>query len=397
MNAFIRSNRDLVKAMNRSLLLNIIRREGQLSRKQLTEISGLSVGSVSGIVGELLDNGWILEAGEGDFTGGRRQTMIRLNPDAGYAIGIKLMEEKVVCAITNFESSIIDYYESPIPPRITPPQLVMALKNVIDTLMNTLKMKPEQLLGVGIGLAGIIRTDEGIVQHSPYFGWRNLPLAYMLMQKLQRPVYIENDVNTLTLAEQLFGAGRHHDNFVVITIGRGVGLGIVIGNQIYRGKWGGAGEFGHIVIANTPNDTPFPTAQTLEQIASDPAIIASLRQINGKKAVNSLRDVVALAENGDVDAQNALALSGYYVGMGLANLVNILNPGMIIISGEGTIAGDYRLQPMIDSLRKHTFNGLMDDVSIVIEPTDDRAWARGAASLVISKVFESPIIEAQQQ
>lgn len=397
MNAFIRSNRDLVKAMNRSLLLNIIRREGQLSRKQLTEISGLSVGSVSGIVGELIDNGWILEAGEGDFTGGRRQTMIRLAPDAGYAIGIKVMEEKVVCAITNFEATIIDYLEAPIPARTTPPQLVLALKNVIDSLIGKLNIKPEQLLGVGIGLAGIIRTDEGVVQHSPYFGWRNLPLAYMLMQKIQRPVYIENDVNTLTLAEQLFGAGRHHDNFVVMTIGRGIGLGIVLGNQIYRGKWGGAGEFGHIVIANTHTEGDFPTAHTLEQIASDPAVIAHLRQRNGKKAVNTLRDVVTLAESGDSDAQHALALSGYYIGMGLANLVNLLNPGMIIISGEGMIAGDYRLQPMRDSLKKHTFNGLMDDVSIVIEPTNDPAWARGAASLVISKVFESPIIEAQQQ
>ncbi len=397
MNAFIRSNRDLVKAMNRSLLLNIIRREGQLSRKQLTEISGLSVGSVSGIVGELIDNGWILEAGEGDFTGGRRQTMIRLAPDAGYAVGIKVMEEKVVCAITNFEATIIDYLEVPIPASITPPQLVIALKNVIDTLINTLSIKPEQLLGVGIGLAGIIRTDEGIVQHSPYFGWRNLPLAYMLMQKIQRPVYIENDVNTLTLAEQLFGAGRHHDNFVVMTIGRGIGLGIVLNNQIYRGKWGGAGEFGHIVIANSQTEGDFPTSQTLEQIAADPAVIAHLRQLSGKKSVNTLRDVVSLAGAGDTNAQHVLALSGYYIGMGLANLVNLLNPGMIIISGEGVVAGDYRLQPMRDSLKKHTFNGLLDGVSIVIEPTNDPAWARGAASLVISKVFESPIIEAQRQ
>ncbi|MDX2077004.1 MAG: ROK family protein, partial [bacterium] len=85
-----------------------------------------------------------------------------------------------------------------------------------------------------------------------------------------------------------------------------------------------------------------------------------------------------------------------YIGMGLANIINILNPGLVIISGEGTIAGDYRLKPMMTSLKKYTFNGLLDDVTIVIEPTDDQAWARGAASLVISKVFESPIIEAQR-
>jgi predicted NBD/HSP70 family sugar kinase len=382
--------------MNRSLLLNIIRREGQLSRKQLTEISGLSVGSVSGIVGELLINGWILEVGEGEFTGGRRQTMIRLDPKAGYVVGLKLMEDRVVSAVTNFESTIIGYDENPIPPRANPQQLVDVLKTVIDSMLSAQNIKPEQLLGVGIGLAGIIHSDEGIVHHSPYFGWGNVPLAKLLEQKIHRPVFIENDVNTLTLTEQLFGVGRHHKNFVVMTIGRGIGLGIVINNQLYQGTRGGAGEFGHTVLANITAPDQAPTAYTIEQLACDPTLIANLRQMRGKESITSLKEVVALAQANDEDAQHALALSGHYIGMGLANIINILNPGLVIISGEGTIAGDYRIVPMMSSLKKYTFNGLLDDVSIVIEPTDDQAWSRGAASLVISKVFESPIIEAQR-
>jgi len=394
-NAFIRSNRDLIKAMNRSLLLNIIRREGQLSRKQLTEISGLSVGSVSGIVGELLTNGWILEVGEGEFTGGRRQTMIRLDPKAGYVVGLKLMEDRVVSAVTNFESTIIGYQENPIPARANPQQLVEVLKMVIDSMLSALTIKPEQLLGVGIGLAGIIHSNEGIVHHSPYFGWGNVPLANMLEQKIQRPVFIENDVNTLTLTEQLFGVGRHHKNFVVMTIGRGIGLGIVINNQLYQGTRGGAGEFGHTVLATHQHESHLQ-GQTLEQLACDPTLIANLRQIRGKESITSLKEVVALAQADDEDAKQALAISGHYIGMGLANIINILNPGLVIISGEGTMAGDYRIQPMMTSLKKYTFNGLLEDVTIVIEPTDDQAWSRGAASLVISKVFESPIIEAQR-
>src|SRR5690349_3105471 len=107
--SLVRGNRDLIKAMNRNLLLNILRREGQLSRTQLTEISGLSVGTVSQIITDLLEKNWLLETGELESTGGRRQTMLRLNPQAGYAVGVKLMENRAVCAVTDFEARVVHY------------------------------------------------------------------------------------------------------------------------------------------------------------------------------------------------------------------------------------------------------------------------------------------------
>ncbi|MFN8379717.1 MAG: winged helix-turn-helix domain-containing protein, partial [Anaerolineae bacterium] len=107
----MRGNRDLMKAMNRSLLLNIIRREGRLSRTQLAELSGLSVGAVSQITGALLDAGFILESGEGEFTGGRRQVFLRLNPSAGFAVGVKLMERRIVCAVTDFEAQVLHSHD----------------------------------------------------------------------------------------------------------------------------------------------------------------------------------------------------------------------------------------------------------------------------------------------
>lgn len=396
MSTFIRGNRDLVKAMNRSLLLNIIRREGRLSRKQLTEISGLSVGSVSGIVAELLANHWILEVGEGDFTGGRRQTLITLNASAGYAIGLKLMEDRVLIAVTNFESTILNYRESSISSRSNYNQLVDGLTVIIQDVLKTSDINIDQLFGVGIGLAGVIRSREGIVHHSPYFGWREVPLAHLLEQQINRPVYIENDVNTLTLTEQLFGEGRHYSDFVVITIGRGIGLGIVVNNQLYRGNRGGAGEFGHTVLLQSTNDAQPLRFTTLEEAAADPSLIAEMHRQHPelRDSLNTLADIVSLADSGHLTAKQILIYSGELLGAGLANVVNILNPELIIISGEGTIAGDYRLQPMLDNLNKYTFDGLLDDIKIVVEPTNDRAWVRGAASLVISKVFESPIIEA---
>lgn len=389
MSSLIRGNRDLIKEMNRSLLLNIMRREGRLSRKQLTELSGLSVGAVSGIVAELIATNWVFEIGEGDFTGGRRQTMLKLNPQAGYAMGVKLMEDRAVIAITDFESRIIEYTEKPLSPSHDSMLVIEQLVWIIESTLKDSKIEFEKLFGIGIGLAGVIHSREGVVQYSPFFGWRQLPLATLIEQKIQRPVYIDNDVNTLTLTELLFGAGSHHANFVVITIGRGIGLGIVINHQLYAGSTGGAGEIGHTLIYQHGD-----TYRTLEDLAADPAVVSEMAS-KIKTRVRNLQDVVDLAKQGNEIAIQVLAESGARIGAGLANIINILNPELVVISGEGTIAGDFRLKPLIDCFEHFAFDGLRDDVQIVVEPTDDKAWARGAASLVISKVFESPLIEAR--
>ncbi len=381
MDDFIQTNRDLAKLMNRKHLLNIIRRAGKISRKQLTDVAGLSVGAVSGIVAELLDHHWILEIGEGEYTGGRRQTLIKLNPRAGYAVGLKLMERRMVIAVTNFESEIISYDESLIFNESSPRELANAIAQTVKVCMSKIRVKHTNLLGVGIGLAGVINSQTGVVHYSPFYGWRDVPLALYVQEALELPVTIENDVNTLTLTEQLFGVARNHETFLVVTIGRGIGMGLVVNNQIYRGSRGGAGEFGHTVMG----------ASTLEMLASDPAIIARV----GDTTLNTLQDVVDAAQAGHQGAIEALAYSGQQLGIALANVINLLNPPLIVISGEGTMAGDFRLKPMYEAIQKHTFDGLIHDVEIIIEPTTDKAWARGAASLVISKVFESPTLKEQ--
>jgi N-acetylglucosamine repressor len=389
LSGMLRGNRDLIKAMNRNLILNILRREGELSRTQMTEISGLSVGAVSQIINDLIQNAWILEIGEGDYTGGRRQMRLRLNPTAGYAIGLKLMENRVVGALTSFASTTLLEAEAPIDFDGSPDTLTVALGAMIDGMIARSGIARDEFFGVGVGLAGVIYPQQGVVHYSPYFGWRDVPLADMLQKQIGLPVYVENDVNTLTLSEYLFGAGRHQNNFVVVTIGRGIGMGIVLNGQLYQGARGGAGELGHIIL-DVPKARRSAEAGSLETLASDPAV---LRALPNGGAELSLTDVVSMAEAGGDDARAALALSGEYLGVGLATVINILCPRLIIISGEGVAAGSLRLDPMLAAMRRYTFNGLLNDVEVIVEPTDDQAWARGAASLVMSKVFESPLVE----
>lgn len=384
----MRGNKDLIKAINRSLILNTIRRNGALSRTQITEISGLSVGAVSQITNELISEAWLLEGGAGDYTGGRRQTLLRLNLDAGCAVGLKVMEQRIVCALTDLECRVLHYHEFPMPAERDPDPITAAIVDAVAATVQESGVDRTRLLGVGIGLAGITYPQTGVVHYSPYLGWHDVPLAAFVHERLTLPVYIENDVNTLTLSEQLFGAGRHVENFVVVTIGRGIGMGLVINHQLYQGATGGMGELGHITFDETGPVCSCGKRGCLEALAADPAVVSRFPDSA------TLQDVIALADSGDPTACAALARSGEIMGIGLSTVVNLLCPSLLIISGEGIAAGAHRIEPMLTALRAHVFNGLLDDVQIVIAPSDDRTWARGAASLVISKVFESPLVEA---
>lgn len=397
MSSFVRGNRDLIKAMNRSLVLNTLRREDVLSRTQLTEKSGLSVGTVSQIITELLNRQWIIEIGEGDYTGGRRQTLIRLNPDAGSAIGLKLMENRVACAVTNIAGKTLYYRDYAYSADANPQAICDKLYEIVQDALNSITAQHGRLLGIGIGVAGVIDAPRGVVHYSPYFGWRDVSLAQMLQDKLAVPVYIENDVNTLTISEQLFGAGRHQQNYIVATIGRGIGMGIVINHQLFRGSKGGGGELGHITVMQDGPQCSCGKRGCLEAVASDPAVVQYVQERlpGNAKALNTLGNILAAAQAGNPVCREALARSGEYFGIALSTMINVLNPSLCILSGEGVTAGEFRLNPMREALKKHTFNDLLDSTEFVVEPADDRMWARGAASLVISKVFESPLAEAQ--
>lgn len=398
MNQPRRANQDLIKALNRNLILNIIRSKGPLSRTQVTHISGLSVGAVSQLVNELYQEGWLLEAGESDYTGGRRQVMLRLNPTAGYVVGLKLMEDRAVCAVTDLETTVLTYVESPLTPDFAPETVSAELADCVTNALARAGIPAVRVFGVGIGLAGVIDCASGVVHYSPFFHWQDVALAELVAARLKLPVYLENDVNTLTITEQLFGPGHSVPNFVVVTVGRGIGMGMVLNHQLVQGVRGGVGELGHITVDENGPRCACGKHGCLEALAADPAVIGDVESAltRGTRtripASPTLFDIVRAADEGDALARDALARSGHYLGIGLATVVNLLCPSLLIVSGEGVVAGDHRLEPMFASLRRHAFNGLLDSVQILVKPTNDETWARGAAGLVVGKLFESPLL-----
>jgi len=383
------ADRNFIRAINRSIVLNAIKNQGAISRTDLAQLTGLSPASISNISADLIQNGLIFEKESGDSSGGRKPVLLALNPHGGYVIGIKLSEQHISATLTDLEATVILNHSLEINNK-DPQVILQSICDVVHTLTDSKKIPGGKLLGVGLGLAGIINTKEGVLRYSPVFGWRNLPIARLLEEKIKASVYIDNDVKTLTITEQLYGAGRGMDNFLVITVGRGVGLGIVVNGQIYHGYQGGAGEFGHTVCDDQGMLCDCGKKGCLETYVADPAILRMANQLLPHPA-SSIEEVISVANEGKDEIKDLFTNAGRKLGQGIANLVNIFNPQLIILSGEGVRAGDLLFNPMRTAIRTHAFDGMGEDTKILIDTWEDYAWARGAASLVLQELFKSPL------
>jgi glucokinase-like ROK family protein len=387
-------NRDLIRAINRSHILNVIKTYGPIGRAAIARQTGLSPATVTSISAKLISQDLVVEKAAGDSSGGRPPILLVINPKGGYVVGIKLTETHAICALTDLEALVIAKSSLPLSGH-NPEEVVNDLAQMVLSFLREQKIPKKQLLGVGVGLAGIVDAEEGILRQSPIYGWDNVPLRAMLQSKLRIPVYIENDVNTLTLTEKWFGHGQDVDNFLTVTVGRGVGLGIVANGQFYRGQTGGAGEFGHTTINPDGPLCACGKHGCLEAYVGDPGLMRAAEEAAARgelsAPIQNLDDLLSLAQKGDLAAIQIFDQAGRILGIGVANLINLFNPKKIIISGEGTREGDFLFGPMKESIEQNTMPGLFDPDTVVIAPWGDDAWARGAAGLVLREVFESPI------
>ena len=387
--------------MNRNLVLNVLR-TGAASRADVVRTTGLSPATVSLIVSELIESGLVNEVGEGKSSGGRPPLVLRLDDERNYVVGVKLMRHVISVALTDLRAEVVySVVVDLAPAAVTPAVVLEALCAAVENAAGAAGVGLDQVVGIGIGLAGLVDADTGICRYSPSFGWSDVPVAAPIAERLGRPVLVDNDVNTLTVAEQWFGRGHGVDHFVVVTVGEGVGAGIVVDGRLYRGAKGAAGEIGHMRLDGEDVPCRCGGQGCVEATSSDGAVrryLAEALERGEPSAIPGLGTssitiaaVREAAEGGDEVATRALERAGRNLGLGIASLVNLLNPRLVILSGEGAQAGPLRLNAALDSARERAFGGLAEDAEFVVDSTDDLAWARGAACIVLGELFSSPI------
>ena len=389
-------HRELIRDMNRSLVLNLVREQGSLSRAQLARLSGLSPSTITAITADLLDARFLLE--EGGAPGGadvvrglgRPATPLRVNPTAGYVVGIKVTADDLAATLTDLEATPLAFVTVPRGHEADSASVAELFATAVEQLCTSAGADGASILGVGIGVPGMVDPTTRRVALSPLLEWSHLDLVALLSDRLGLAVHLDNDVNTLTIAEQLFGAGRGLQHFMVVTIGRGIGMGAVLNGSVYRGASGGAGELGHVTVVPDGPRCWCGRRGCLEAIAAEPALVRDVEATTGR-----LVEPGALAADATTDERVAriLARAGRLVGGAIVNAATVLDPERVIVSGEGVRLGAVYLDPLREAVTERTnWKEAVAERAVerwmpVIEPWGDDAWARGAATLVLRELF----------
>ncbi len=378
-----------VRALNRRLLLRLLREQGPTSRTDLADLSGLSNGAVTRIVGELIDEGFLVEQSVGVSTGGRRPVLLDLDTSARVVAGLKLMDDAILAVLVDIKGAVVA--DGRIPLRSHDTKVVMGRAvHAVESLLDGIGAARDRLAGVGLCMPGAIDWQSGVCKLSPFFGWRDVRVAEMLHDRMRVPVSVDNDVNALAVAESLFGRGRRARDFAVITVGRGVGAGLVYNGGVYRGHSGGAGEFGHLVSELGGRACECGKRGCLEAYVGEHALMSRVHELGGHYAELDLAGFIALAQAGDADAARIYADLPRRLGAAIANLVNLLNPELVVLGGEAGFLTEQFVEELRPHIAEHTFGGLVGSFDVQLDDwRDDRtAWARGAASLAIEHMFD---------
>ncbi len=385
-------NRRLIREINQSLVLGIVRAQGPISRTDIAQIAGLSPATITDISGVLIEQGLIYEHEAGTSTGGRRPILLALNRQAGLVLGAKLTDREIVSALIDLDAEIVDRQTASLGGDGSLGHVVDVLAGLVAELRS--RHPGRRIFGLGLGLAGVVDRRSGVCRFSPYFQWHDVPLGSLLEERLGLPVVLDNDVNTLTLAEQWFGAGAGVTDFLVVTLGRGVGMGMVLDGRLYRGGNGGAGEFGHATMDLGGPRCDCGKRGCLEALVSSPALLQQVQTALGRPV--SFEEALALARSGDPITEGIFAGAGRTLGLALSHLINIFNPPLLIVGGEGAAASELFLEPLRESLRANCFDGFFDELRLVVEGWGDDAWARGAAGLMIEEMFRPTLYRDEE-
>ncbi len=379
----------------RELVFSTIRARERVARIDIAQETKISAATVTSITAELIAEGLVEETprdpSAGELKRGRPRVDLKVRGASHIVAGLKFSNNKVTVAILDFVGNPIGEYERRMPTsQFDIEGLASFTKDVLETATQSCGLQISDLSGVGVGLAGIIDAPKGFVHWSPQLKNRNVDLRSLLTKTLDLPVFIDNDANLVAMAEQWFGYGRNISDFIVVTIEHGVGMGIVIDGKIYRGTRGCGAEFGHTKVQLDGALCRCGQRGCLEAYLADYALLREANIANTlDEEETSEEKLVALfreAKAGDETAKLIFQQAGSMFAMGLANIVNIFDPALIILSGERMQFEYLYEDEVIEQMRQLVVQVDMPAPEVRIHTWGDLMWARGAAAYAMEGV-----------
>jgi len=391
----------LVKQINKSIVLNIIRKKGNISRAEIAHITGLNKSTVSFLVDELINEGFVKEEGPGESKGGRKPIILSINERAGCIIGIDLDVNYILIVLTDLMANVI--WEKKIDVKIgeTQQTIIERLIELIDEAISNAPETIRGILGIGIGVPGIVDYKKGSILLAPNLKWENVPLKQIIEDKFKIKVHIDNEANVGAIGEKWFGVGAKYNNLVYVSAGIGIGTGIIINGELYRGTVGLAGEMGHMTIDIYDHQCRCGNTGCWENYASEKALLEYINTqlLMGKsdEYINknnfytlSAIDIIDYARKGNKMALEALKEIGRKLGVGVVNIINTFNPELIIIGNTLSLADDLILNEVLKEVEEKSLVYRYYKVKIKTSKLQFHAGAIGAVSLVISELFAYP-------
>jgi predicted NBD/HSP70 family sugar kinase len=377
---------DTIRYINRQIVLNYVREKEPISRAEISHETALQRSTVSLIVEELKSEGLIYEI-EGESTGGRPPNLLRLRAAGCIAIGVSLGTTSTTVATGDLVGRVLRRETFPTDPDRE--QTLALIAACIQEFSNETTIE-----GIGVSLPGLVDSETGTALFIPYFKWRDWAFADRLQQMIGMPVAVDNDANAAALAELWLGRPEIRDvrDFIFVLVEEGLGTGIIFDGQIYHGKTGGAGEFGHMTIGRgAPVSCAAGSTECWEAFASERAALARYASASNSLMGTNFNDLIDLAFGGDQFARDALVETAHFLGLGISNLTKGLSPEAVILGGEIARAWPVIADELQNTVAQNSICQGLLSTPLFASTLGAETGIMGALSLVLARKFASVV------
>lgn len=397
MNGTFLSNIDGKNAILKKQMIALCINEGDYSIADFSKELNTSIPTITKLVGELIDEGFLVDMGKQGTNGGRRPSIYGLNPSAGYLVGTEVNSGSISVAVTNFKGQLVEYDEE-VP--FTLENSEESFRNMcrrIWEILGKIDVSPENVLAYGFNLSGRVNNQTGYC--FSYFIGEDRPIAGFLQEELKRPVFVENDSRAMTYGEYICGTANDEDNMLFINVSWGLGMGMISDGKLSYGKSGFSGEIGHFPLLDNNQICHCGKIGCLETGASGSAIHRIIMEKLNEGRASLLRDKYAEGKEirlhdilNAVNEEDMLAIEvveeiGTTLGKAVAGLINIFNPELVVIGGPVSRVKEYLLLPIKSAIQKHSLNMVNKDTTIKLSKLGDKAGPIGACMLSRSKLL----------
>ncbi|MEW5873239.1 MAG: ROK family transcriptional regulator [Chloroflexota bacterium] len=393
-----------VRKLNTSIVMECIRLQAPLSRAELAARTGLNRSTVSSIIDELIDRGFVHETTRQDPKIGRPGMLLQLNPEGGFAIGVEVGVDYISVILTNFVAEVLWRRRVNILPGEQQIAILEQAEEMISQAIAYGRQAGLRPLGIGVGMPGLVDAQQGKLVLAPNLKWVDMPVRLIWTRRFNLPVFVENEANCAALGELLYGVARDVQSFIYLSTGIGLGGGIIIDGRLFRGSSGYAGEVGHTTLYQGGEVCGCGRVGCWETYVSPAAMLRRTHQLlqsgmpsclvelaGGDPQNITIETLVDAAHKNDPLALQIIHEVASHMAVGICNLINTFNPQLIVLGGYLRLTSEWLIPVIQESFQKNVLAPLRDSIQVQASAQEFDACTIGAIALVLDDIVREPL------